>query len=127
MTDIIINEKYTEEEKELIRIRMIGKALVGADDAPETQEAFDVWCEKVVEEKRTEIAKAEQKKLNRIKNEIERANTLGLTVEEYKEYKKYEANVKRNLTMVQKCEAELAVYKKKMEYWEKKKTAMLKK
>ena len=127
MTDIVINAKYTEEEKELIRIRAIGKALVGADDAPETQEEFDAWCEKVVEEKRAEIAKAEQRKANRIKNEIDRANALGLTVEEYREYRKCETNLKKNMEMIRKYEKELAACKKKVAHWENKKAAILNK
>ena len=143
MTDIIINKKFTAEEKETILFTIRLKALLGTDDAPTTQEDFDEWCDKIIAEKKAEEqrkaeqeakrlqrkAEAEQRKAQR---ELEEATALNLTIEEYKEYQKYNKNIQKHkvenyriLNTIAKLQKDFERHEKKIRDWEDKRDKLL--
>lgn len=139
MTDIIINEKFTEEEKRTILFKIRFKALFGTDDVPTTQEAFDEWCDKIIAEKKAEQeAKRLQRKAEREKakaqRELEEATALNLTIEEYKEYKNCNKNIQKYkrencqiLNTIAKLQKDFERHEKKIKVWENKRDNLLNK
>jgi len=57
-----INEKYNESEREILNGAMWTLALIGAGNAPKTQEEFDAWCDATIARHNAyEAKKAEEK------------------------------------------------------------------
>lgn len=143
MTDIIINEKFTEEEKRTILFKMRFKALFGTDDVPTTQEAFDEWCDKIIAEEKAEKQKRAEQEAKRLQRkeerekakaqrELEEATALNLTVEEYKEYKNCNKNIQKYkrkncqiLNTIEKLNKDFARHEKKIKHWEDKRDSLL--
>lgn len=69
--------------------------------------------EKSIREYREE---RERQALKKHLKEIEKANSKGLTLEEYKEAKRIEANYKRHLTAIKKATEEIARLEKEIKY-----------
>lgn len=117
---MIINDKFTKEEVKEIETTMFLKAFMGICDAPETQEEFDKWCEECVERYHENKRKEKEKEERKLNNKIAKANEMGLTFEEYEEYKRRERNYKRHLTEIKKCKKEIERLMKEIEYHENK-------
>ena len=145
MTDITINEKFTEEEKRTILFKIRFKALFGTDDVPTTQEAFDEWCDKIIAEKKAEEQKKAEQEAKRLQRkaerekakaqrELEEATALNLTIEEYKEYKNCNKNIQKYkrencqiLNTIAKLQKDFERHEKKIKVWENKRDNLLNK
>ena len=111
-----INKKFTQEEMREIERTAAFLAIVGAGNAPTTQEEFDDWCDNVIKNHYEYIEKKnaqEQKKLNK---KIAKAQEKGMTIEEYEEYERKEKNYKRHLREIKKCEREIERLKEQIKY-----------
>ena len=104
-----INSKYNAEEREEIRAAIVARAIANsAEQAPQTQEEFDEWAEKIVKEYHERKAKEEAKQQNR----AEKENPPGF---------KAKRNFKRYETEIQKAEKEIKRLQKKIQQYEQKK------
>ena len=107
-----INEKFNAEEiKEIEEVIAISVAL-GLTNAPNTQEEFNEWCEKVIDN----FHKEKENKIKKENKKIEKANALGLTLEEYEEYEKAKNNYKRHLREIKKAQEEIARLEEEIKY-----------
>ena len=103
------NRKYNTEEREEIRAAIVARAIVNsAEQAPQTQEEFDEWAEKIVKEYHERKAKEETRQQKR----AERENQPGF---------KAKRNFKRYETEIQKAEKEIKKLQKKIQQYEQKK------
>lgn len=104
-----INRKYNAEEKEEIRAAIVARAIANsAEQAPQTQEEFDKWAEKIVKEYHERKTKEETRQQKR----AERENQPGFKAK--RNFKKYE-------TEIQKAEKEIKRLQKKIQQYEQKK------
>ena len=104
-----INRKYNAEEREEIRAAIVARAIANsAEQAPQTQEEFDKWAEKIVKEYHERKAKEESRQQKR----AERENQPGF---------KAKRNFKRYETEIQKAEEEINKLQKKIQQYEQKK------
>ena len=104
-----INRKYNAEEREEIRVATVARAIANsAEQAPQTQEEFDKWAEKIVKEYHENKAKEEARHQKR----AERENQPGF---------KAKRNFKRYETEIQKAEEEIKKLQKKIQQYEQKK------
>ena len=96
--EINVNEilnGYTEKEQKIIAFEIQIRALVGGGRVPQTDEEFKEFCDKVLADRKAEEEKAEKAKHRKIDNEKRRAEENGMTVEEYRTYKKVQAKKKK--------------------------------
>ena len=117
-----INKKFTKEEVNEIETVILFKAIMGYGDAPTTQADFDVFCEKVVKKYHDNIQAEKEKEIKKANKKAEKAEAMGLTVEEYEEYKKAERNYKRHLCEIRKAKEEIARLEETIKYHERKAT-----
>ena len=104
-----INRKYNAEEREEIRVAIAARAIANStEQAPQTQEEFDKWAEKIVKEYHERKVKEETKQQKR----IEKENQPGV---------KAKRNFKRYETEIQKAEKEIKKLQKKIQQYEQKK------
>ena len=104
-----INRKYNAEEREEIRAAIVARAIANsAEQAPQTQEEFDKWAEKIVKEYHERKTKEESRQQKR----AERENQPGF---------KAKRNFKRYETEIQKAEKEIKKLQKKIQQYEQKK------
>ena len=104
-----INRKYNAEEREEIRVATVARVIANStEQAPQTQEEFDKWAEKIVKEYHERKAKEESRQQKR----AERENQPGF---------KAKRNFKRYETEIQKAEKEIKKLQKKIQQYEQKK------
>ena len=104
-----INRKYNAEEREEIRAAIVARAIANStEQAPQTQEEFDEWAEKIVKEYHERKVKEESRQQKR----AERENQLGF---------KAKRNFKRYETEIQKAEKEIKKLQKQIKQYEQKK------
>ena len=104
-----INRKYNEEERAEIRTAIAVRAIANsAEQAPQTQEEFDKWAEKIVKEHHENKTKEETRQQKR----VEKENQPGF---------KAKRNFKRYETEIQKAEKEKKKLQKKIQQYEQKK------
>lgn len=120
--EIHVNEilaTYTEEEQKIIAFTIQINAFVGIGRAPQTDEEFKKFCDETLAEKKAEKEKEERTKQRKIENEKRRAEENGMTVEEYRAYKKLQAKKKRYEREIAKFEEEIEKLQKAIA-WKKK-------
>jgi uncharacterized FlaG/YvyC family protein len=100
-----INEKYTAEQRKELKTAIMIMAMVGAGNAPETQEELDKWCDKHLAT--VEARKAHEAEL-KAKREAREA-TAG-----YKAHR----NWKRHDTEIRRAREEIERLMKEIEYHE---------
>ena len=104
-----INRKYNEEERAEIITAIAVRAIANsAEQAPQTQEEFDKWAEKIVKEYHENKTKEETRQQKR----AEKENQPGF---------KAKRNFKRYETEIQKAEKEIKKLQKKIQQYEQKK------
>ena len=104
-----INRKYNEEERAEIKRAIATRAIAtSTEQAPQTQEEFDEWAEKIVKEYHERKAKEETRQQKR----AEKENQPGV---------KAKRNFKRYETEIQKAEKEIKRLQKKIQQYEQKK------
>lgn len=103
-----INEKYTAEQREELETAIAIMALIGAGNAPKTQEEFDTWCDEHLAKVEANKAKEAEKKAKREAREAQAG---------YKAHR----NWKRHDTEIRKAREEIARLMKEIEYHEKRK------
>ena len=104
-----INRKYNAEEREEIRVATVARAIANStEQAPQTQEEFDKWAEKIVKEYHERKTKEESRQQKR----AERENQPEF---------KAKRNFKRYETEIQKAEKEIKKLQKKIQQYEQKK------
>ena len=104
-----INRKYNAEEREEIRAAIVARVIANStEQAPQTQEEFDEWAEKIVKEYHERKAKEEIRQHKR----AEKENQPGV---------KAKRNFKRYETEIQKAEKEIKRLQKKIQQYEQKK------
>ena len=65
-----INRKYNAEEREEIRAAIVARVIANStEQAPQTQEEFDKWAEKIVKEYHGRKAKEETRQQKRAERE----------------------------------------------------------
>jgi len=109
-----INEKYNAQEKEILNQMMMVLALVGAGNAPTTQEEFDAWCDEMIAKHNAEEAKRAEEKAKREAREA---------VPGYKAHKNWKRNDTeiRNLRKeIERIEAKIREAEEKKAYWARK-------
>jgi len=120
--EIHVNEilaNYTEEEQKIIAFSIQIRAFVGIGGAPQTDAEFKAFCDETLAEKKAEKEKEERTKQRRIENEKRRADENGMTVEEYRVYKKLQAKKKRYAKEIAEFEKEIEKLQKAIA-WKKK-------
>lgn len=100
-----INEKYTAEQRKELETAIALLALVGACDAPATQEDFDKWCDDYLVKAEAYDAKKAAEKAKRAAREAQAG---------YKARK----NWKRHDTEIRKAKEEIERLMKEIEYHE---------
>lgn len=108
--EIHVNEilaTYTDREQEVIAFEMRLMAFLGLGGAPQTDEEFKKFCDETLAEKKAEKEKEEKAKQRKIDNEKRRAEENGMTVEEYRAYKKLQAKKKRYAKEIAEFEKEI--------------------
>lgn len=90
-------------------------------------ENYVLSAEEIAERKAKKLARAEQyrleeeaKAIRKANNELAKAEAMGMTIEEYKEYKKEIATRKRYESEIRKAKAEIEALQKRIAYYEKK-------
>lgn len=111
-----INKKFTEEEIKEIQTAITFKIITNAPNAPATQEDFDKWCDEVVKNHYDFLAKEQEKAIKKANKKLEKANELGLTLEQYEEYVKAERNYKRHLCEIRKAQEQIEYLEKQIKY-----------
>jgi len=120
--EIHVNEilaNYTEEEQKIIAFTIQINAFVGIGKAPQTDKEFKKFCDETLAEKKAEKEKEERTKQRKIENEKRRAEENGMTVEEYRAYKKLQAKKKRYAKEIAEFEKEIEKLQKAIA-WKKK-------
>lgn len=110
MTNIKVNEilaNYNDTDREYIIHMMRMMALIGAGNAPQTDEEFKRFCKGALEDRDEAKAKEEAKRAKKEAREKANADMMGMTVEEYRAYKKLQAKIRRYENEVMKAEAEI--------------------
>ena len=110
-----IMDNYTEEERKDIMFTAMIMQNTGAP-APQNEEEFKDFCERVINDRKEAERKEAEKKERKAKKEAEEAEAKGMTIEEYKEYKKEEAKIKRYNREIKKMEAEIKEIQRKINY-----------
>ena len=106
---MIINRKYNDEERTEIITEIAIRAMVNsAEQAPQTQEEFDKWTDKIIKEYHEKKAKEEAKRQKR----VEKENQPGFKVK--RNFKRYE-------TEIQKAEKEIKRLQRQIQQYEQKK------
>ena len=108
--EIHVNEilaTYTDREQEIIAFQMRIMAFLGLGGAPQTDEEFKKFCDDTLAEKKAEKEKEEKAKQRKIDNEKRRAEENGMTVEEYRAWKKLQAKKKRYAKEIAEFEKEI--------------------
>ena len=100
-----INEKYTVEQREELESAMMILAIMGAGNAPTTQEELDKWCDEY-------LAKVEARKAKEAEAKAKRE------AREAKAGYKAHRNWKRHDTEIRKAKAEIERLKAEIEYHE---------
>ena len=104
-----INRKYNEEERTEILTEIAVRAIINsAEQAPQTQEEFDEWTDKIIKEYYERKAKEEARQQKR----AEKENQPGV---------KAKRNFKRYETEIQKAEKEIKRLQRQIQQYEKKK------
>lgn len=110
MTNINVNRilaNYNDIDREYIAHTMRMMALIGAGNAPQTDEEFKKFCEGALKDREEAKAKEEAKRAKKEAREKANAETMGMTVEEYRAYKKLQTKIRRYENEVMKAEAEI--------------------
>lgn len=115
-----ILDEYNEEDKKEIIITMRFMALIQAAGAPQTEEEFKAFCEKVINDKREKEEKEKAKAEKKANREKAKAEEMNMTVEEYKEYKRLLNNRRRNNNELEKLQKEVARLTRKVAEYDKK-------
>lgn len=108
--EIHVNEilaTYTEKEQKIIALQMHIMSFLGLGGAPQTDEEFKKFCDETLAEKKAEKEKEEKAKQRKIDNEKRRAEENGMTVEEYRAWKKLQAKKKRYAREIAEFEKEI--------------------
>ena len=100
-----INEKYTAEQKKELETAMMILAMVGAGNAPKTQEELDKWCDEHLAAVEARKAKEAEQKAKREAREAAPGY-------------KARRNWKRHDTEIRKAREEIARLMKEIEYHE---------
>lgn len=120
-----ILEKYTEAEQKAIVTRIRFAALMGVmGKAPETEAEFQTYCDETIETIKKQ-EKAEQEKKEKANKRMEKkAQEMGMTVEDYKEYtralrnaKSLEYKIKDMEKEVKQLQRTIKRYKEKINEW----------
>lgn len=110
MTNIKVNEilaNYNDTDREYIIHMMRMMALIGVGNAPQTDEEFKKFCEGTLEDREEAKAKEEAKRAKKEAREKANAETMGMTIEEYRAYKKLQTKIRRYENEVMKAEADI--------------------
>ena len=108
--EIHVNEilaTYTDKEQEIIAFEMNLMAFLGLGGVPQTDEEFKKFCDDTLAEKKAEKEKEERAKQRKIDNEKRRAEENGMTVEEYRTWKKVQAKKKKYAKEIAEFEKEI--------------------
>ena len=110
MTNIKVNEilaNYNDTDREYITHMMRMMALIGAGNAPQTDEEFKRFCEGTLKDRDEAKAKEEAKRAKKEAREKANADMMGMTIEEYRAYKKLQTKIRRYENEVMKEEADI--------------------
>jgi len=126
MMNINVNEilaNYNDTDREYITHLMRMMALIGAGNAPQTDEEFKKFCDDTLKDRDETEAKEKAKQARKEAREKAKADEMGMTIEEYKAHKKLQAKIRRYENEVMNAEAEIKRLEKeiawKKEYIEK--------
>ena len=108
---------YNEEDYNYIVDIIKFCAVFGSyEKVPETEEEFKNFCEECLNKRDKQRKKEEEAKAKKEEREKEKAVKLGMTTEEYKEYKKLQAKKTRYRREIKKAEEEIERLKKEVEW-----------
>ena len=119
MTNIRVNEilaNYNDTDREYITHMMRMMALIGAGNAPQTDEEFKKFCENTLKDRDETKAKEEAKQARKEAREKAKADEMGMTVEEYRAHKKLQAKIRRYENEVEAAKAEIIRLEKAIEW-----------
>ncbi len=108
----------TKEEAYNIACNMYPELII--NKFVESEEEFEARIKREAEIREEEKRKEQEKAERKAKREQEKAKTMGLTIEEYNEYKRLERNKKRYEGEIRKHYVEIEDAKKGIEYAKKK-------
>lgn len=109
-----INEKYTAEQRKELENAMMILAIVGAGNAPKTQEELDNWCDKHLAEVEAHKAKEAEAKAKREAREA----TVGYKAR--RNWKRHDAEIRKMREEIARLEEEIRIAEEKKAYWARK-------
>lgn len=109
-----INEKYNENERKVLEQTMMILALVGAGNAPTTQEEFDAWCEETLAKHYENERKEAEAKAKREARE----NAPGYKA--HRNWKRNDTEIRKMREEIARLEAEIRIAEEKKAYWARK-------
>lgn len=109
-----INEKYTANEKEILEQAMMILAIIGAGNAPKTQEELDAWCDETLakhyeNEKKEAEAKAKREAREAIPG-----------YKAHRNWKRNDTEIRKMREEIARLEAEIKIAEGKKAYWARK-------
>ena len=108
---------YNEEDRNYIVDIIEFYTIFGSyEKVPETEEEFKNFCEERLSSRDRQREEEKEAKAKKEDKEKEKAAKLGMTAEEYKEYKKLQAKKTRYRREIKKAEEEIERLKKEVEW-----------
>lgn len=90
------------------------------NDFVESEEEILEEERRIEEAERKAKAREAEKEAKKLAKELSNAESMGLTLEEYRKYKRCERNMKRHISDKKSCFAQIETLKRKIEYEERK-------
>lgn len=108
-----INEKYTAEQRNELENAMMILAIVGADNAPKTQEELDNWCDE-------HLAKVEARKAKEAEAKAKReAREAKAGYKAHRNWKRHDTEIRKAKAEIERLMAEIKYHEaRKAEYAE---------
>lgn len=109
-----INEKYTANEKEILEQTMMILAIIGAGNAPKTQEEFDIWCDETLAEHHENARKEAEAKAKR------EAREAAPGYKAHRNWKRTDTEIRKMKEEIARLEKAIREAEEKKAYWAKK-------
>lgn len=109
-----INEKYNEIEREILNGAMWTLALIGAGNAPKTQEEFDIWCDETIARHNAYEAKKAEEKAKR------EAREAAPGYKAHKNWKRCDTEIRKMREEIERLENAIREVEGKKAYWARK-------
>ena len=121
MADINVKKtlnNYNKADREYLTNEMAFLALIGAQCNIKTEEDFSEWCKDTLARRDIRKEEEEERKIRKAEEEERKAKAKGMTVDEYREYKKNHNKVVRYEREIRNMKKEVEDLLKEIEWRE---------